>query len=299
MKKILLSFFIILLNTFVGAQSKLVTKWNPYTKSYETTYHEDIYEKRQREIEEEEKEEKRRRQKSYEESEKSYNETLNKYIDYQKQKAYEQQMEYLNIINKNQENNLIEENKKNKNCINQTEVYYSSFSNYPTKIIDGWHIVFSTNNSDFCSRRKVLVSNNKIIKYVIDDIKNRTVEYTLPIVNCKTTLKLKESDDYLTVYFLDAIQNSNLNATPPLKTGKKSFWTSLKNGGDIEIFINGIFEGKINTFFESNPNCGQNGTFTYENIPGSYQYEAKNGLYRWSGSFTIYEENCTLLKLTN
>jgi hypothetical protein len=103
MKKILLSFFIILLNTFVGAQSKLVTKWNPYTKSYETTYHEDIYEKRQREIEEEENEEKRRRQKSYEESEKSYNETLNNYI-YSRNRIYEKTQKRVEVMNNLHEN---------------------------------------------------------------------------------------------------------------------------------------------------------------------------------------------------
>jgi signal transduction histidine kinase len=161
-KRILIVSLLFLVNNMF-AQSKLVTKWNPYTQSYETTYEEDYYEKRERER----KEEERKSRQSLEESDRRFNETLNKYVEYQIQQKQQQQQiainnsRYLSNI-ANQLNNSINylklnclfteelqkkydeylNSKKNvnyldfyevENTANRLNFYLSYFSNYPCK----------------------------------------------------------------------------------------------------------------------------------------------------------------------
>ena len=47
--------------------------------------------------------------------------------------------------------------------------YYESFSNYPEKIENGWHIVTLVAGPDFIDGRKVYVENNKIREVYWDD----------------------------------------------------------------------------------------------------------------------------------
>jgi Skp family chaperone for outer membrane proteins len=198
-----------------------------------------------------------------------------------------------------EEREEFEERKKAISKMNQVIEYYNSFTEAPMIIQDGWHDVFSMNNYDFCDKRKVYVENNKIVKYFIDDWDARTVTYSLPIKNAITNIKLKEYEsDMLKIFFLDALDNPNSLASPPIQPGKVSFWTNASKG-DTEILVEGYYVGTLKSYFSGNtPNCGQSGTVVYKNKPGTYNFYAKSYSGSWSGTISISGTGCTNFKLS-
>lgn len=202
--------------------------------------------------------------------------------DLQRQKAQAEEVEREKAINR----------------MNQIINYYNDAKSLPINIKDGWHLVFAMNNYDFCDQRKVYVENNKITKYVIDDWSHRTVTYSLPIQYAKTSIKLKEADDeLLNIFFVEAINNPNVTAAPPIKAGKINFFTNYRKG-QIDVFVEGYFIGTIKkSFKEGTPSCGQDGTVVYENKPGTYNYVAKSSRHTWKGTITISGSSCSSKKL--
>jgi len=174
---------------------------------------------------------------------------------------------------------------------------YQNFNSYPNRISDGWHIVVVTNGSDFCEERKVYVQNNRVISYIIDNWINRDIEMTSNIENGKSILRLKESDnDYLELYFMNYIVNNMSFSTPPLKSGKVSFYTGIKRGS-IEVYINEESIGTIRYYHEYPPDCGSDETVVFEGKPGEYEYQAISDKYRWKGTITIRENDCFLFRI--
>lgn len=190
------------------------------------------------------------------------------------------------------------ERNKAVNRMNQIIDYYNSAKSYPSQIPNGWHNVFSMNKYDFCEQRKVYVYDNKITKYVVDDWSYRTVSYSLPISNAKTTIKIQESpDDLLSIFFLESIYNPTSTTSPPIQPGEVSFWTNDPKG-NTEIYVEGIYIGTLTSYFkEGSPNCGQSGTVVYKNKPGTYNYVAKSSSGTWKGTITISGTGCSKMKL--
>ena len=192
---------------------------------------------------------------------------------------------------------------KVKNLIAQVKTYYNSVTSYPEKLNDGWHKVISTNNYDLCEERKVYISNNKIIKCVIDDWAEKKISYSSVVNKAKSMIQLINDDgsngDMLELYFIEDISNPNTYVSPPVGSGKVSFWSSLKRGGAISVYIEDTYIGEINSYFsEGSPNCGQSGTLQFEYKPGSYSYKATNDNLTWTGTITITAGSCSLKGLT-
>lgn len=187
--------------------------------------------------------------------------------------------------------------------MSQVKAYYNSLPSFPDKIIDGWHKVISMNNYDFCEERKVYVSNNKVIKYVIDDWIEKTISYPTAINKAKTMAQLIDEDgtngDLVELYFLEYINNPNSYTSPPVGSGKISFWTSWKNAGSLELYFDGDYVGKFESYFaDGTPNCGQKGTLTITCKPGTYKYKAVSdgswSVRTWEGTVTIHAGGCQL-----
>lgn len=183
--------------------------------------------------------------------------------------------------------------------MNQVKAYYNSLTTFPEKIPDGWYKVISMNNYDFCDERKVYVSNNKVTKYIIDDWINRKISYPVSINKGKAMIQLVLDDgsngDMVELYFLEFMNNPSAYTTPPVVSGKISFWSNFKGGGNISVYIEGTYIGEIKSYFkEGTPNCGQSGTLTFEYKPGTYNYKASNNNRTWSGTITITSGSCSL-----
>ncbi len=187
--------------------------------------------------------------------------------------------------------------------IAQIKSYYASVTAFPSNISNGWHMVFTTNNYDFCDERKVFVENGKITKYFIEDWIEKKISFSTMINDAKAMIQLFNSDgikgDMLDVYFLDNINNVNAYTAPPVGSGKISFWTDDKRAGNISLYIDDSYIGMLTSYFkETTPNCGQTGTVVFEYKPGTYNYYATNGRATWKGSVTIYAGDCRRQGLT-
>jgi hypothetical protein len=186
--------------------------------------------------------------------------------------------------------------------MNQVKSYYNSLNLYPDLVKNGWHKVIAMDNYDFCEERKVYVENNKVTKYVVDNWLNRKVSYPVLINNAKAMIQLVQDDGTITIvdlYFLEDINNPNSYTSPPLQSGKVSFWTNLKSSGSMKLYFDGMYAGTFTSYFkDGTPNCGQDGTITIEYKPGTYKYYATGegfwGSKSWEGSVTIREGGCSL-----
>lgn len=186
---------------------------------------------------------------------------------------------------------------KAQETIKQTKEIYKSIKTFPEAIADGWYNVTVTNNTDFCEERKVYIEDQSIKKYFVDNWIERQVAFSGKIEKAKAIIKMQT--EYLDVYFLEtAINPTNSKTTPPLNSGKISFWTDYKRAGNVDLYVDGYFIGTLKSYFnEGEPNCEQDGVITFNYKPGTYNFEAKSEKLSWSGSITIYENQCIKQKL--
>ncbi|XWW46639.1 hypothetical protein JYG30_04030 [Fibrella sp. USSR17] len=190
----------------------------------------------------------------------------------------------------------------------QTANFYSSLSEYPARIIDGWHNVVATNNSDFCDDRKVYVSNNKITKYVINNWQEKVVSISSDITRGKSYIKLDDSGgtagSYLDIYFIEYCTRLGSTTTAPLKPGSIMFWSRWKRAETITVYLQDIYNiGTMRGMFYSQPVCGQDGGVTFTFKPGTYTYKAVGisalgSEVNWQGTLTLREGDCSMLELS-
>ena len=74
--------------------------------------------------------------------------------------------------------------------------------------------------------------------------------------------------------------------------GKFSFYSNIKGGGNIDIYLDGNYIGELGSYFsEGSPECGQSGTLSFTYKTATYSYRAENNRLKWSGSITVYENH--------
>jgi len=180
--------------------------------------------------------------------------------------------------------------------------YYITQSAYPEKVKDGWHTIVAMNNTDFCEQRKVLVENNLVTKYVIDDWILKDIAKPSQILACRSSILLNDegrNGEMLDLYFLDFMIDQNSFATPPVDPGTISFWSDGISGGKIVIYVDEVFKGELDSHFKKRiPDCGQTGTLTFEYKSGSHDFRALNKKNVWRGTINIRPGDCSLQKLS-
>jgi serine/threonine protein kinase len=67
-----------------------------------------------------------------------------------------------------------------------------------------------------------------------------------------------------------------------------------KWGGNISVYVEGVFVGIINNWYSSAPDCGASGCVNISRPPGTYSWyaESERGT-TWSGTMTIRNDDCT------
>ena len=185
--------------------------------------------------------------------------------------------------------------------IQQTKEIYRSARDYPTSISNGWHKVIISDNYTLCDESKVYVNSNQIDKLFISNTFERSVSFTGPIRDAKAVVKVIESDgkesNYLDVYFLEDIINPNAVSSPPQKPGQVCFYSTLKWGGNVTICFQGGGNKDLNSYFTSQPSCGQIGTATFMCKAGEYRYSGFNSNRKWDGTVRVYEDRCVFICL--
>ena len=88
--------------------------------------------------------------------------------------------------------------------------------------------------------------------------------------------------------------NYNLNSTA-------SFYTNYGQAGELKIWIDGKYKGKLNSYFSNGtPECGQSGTLSISLTSGKHKYRAEdNAGFYWEGYFNSTANSCYKLKLSS
>lgn len=179
---------------------------------------------------------------------------------------------------------------------------YSSYDKYPEKIIDGWHNVMVTDNSNFCKDAKVFVKDNKIKKFVIDNYVPMNFTSTGSIKKAKNIITLKnynkEQLSVLEVYFIYDIEEQQI-VDPPIDPGYICFWSDIKNYSDIQLKMDGVMMEKFTVRYnDAAPNCFDNGTVCRILKPGQYSFIANGrGTISWKGTFEVKSNMCCKYRL--
>lgn len=181
---------------------------------------------------------------------------------------------------------------------------YKNASRLPSSLVDGWHTVQFTDNTNYLSEGKALVTNNMIEKLVVNDyaVNAILILKNERIVNAKTSIGVSFTPGNTTaldVYFSNDYKQATLT-DPPTNPGYVMFWSTHKRGGTAELRINKIPIGNLNGVMMSEPNCLSENSFTLQLAPGTYNYWAEGkGGKDWSGTFEVFENNCLSLLFNN
>lgn len=178
---------------------------------------------------------------------------------------------------------------------------YGEYKKYPEKIVDGWHSVIATDNINFCKDVKVLVNNNKIVKFVIDNYLPLNFKAVGEIKNGKNVITLNnfngEQLNVVEVYFLYDLEEQSI-VPPPIKPGYICFWTSEKNYKDIILKIDDRLTEDFSIPYQSRPDCFSKGMICRILKPGKYSYLALGkGIFKWEGVFEVRQGKCLSYRL--
>ncbi len=178
---------------------------------------------------------------------------------------------------------------------------YESYESYPEKINDGWHSAIATDNINFCKEVKVLIDDNRITKFVIDNYIPLNFRVLGEIKDAKNVVTINnfngEQLNIVELYFLYDIDELTI-VSEPLQPGYVCFWSDIKNYDDILLDNDGERMERFSVRFESEPDCFENGMVCRIMKPGTYSYLARGkGMISWEDTFEIKENQCLKIRL--
>lgn len=108
-----------------------------------------------------------------------------------------------------QRNDLLASDIKKKEieaCIMQTKELYAKLAPYPISFTNGWHVITVVDNT-ICTSRKVLVENNKIVRWLNSEGKDISVAASSQIKDgiAMVSLQMASGNKLSTCYFMDDI----------------------------------------------------------------------------------------------
>jgi hypothetical protein len=178
---------------------------------------------------------------------------------------------------------------------------YAEYTAFPATIIDGWHSAIATDNLNFCKDVKVLVKDNRITKFVVDNYVPLNFMVTRDIRNGKNIVSLKDFNgndlSIAEIYFIYDLDEQRL-VEPPVEPGYICFWTDMKSYADIKLTFNGSLMETFTVSYPAEPNCFSNGMVCRIVKPGSYSYKALGkGTIDWQGTLEIKADQCVRVRL--
>ena len=184
--------------------------------------------------------------------------------------------------------------KKAESQISLIKSNYTNSEKFPKKIIDGWHSVMVTDNYNYCSPAKVLISNNTIKEFVIGNWTKLSYPITQlsSIVKgkCLLNIEIKSKTDAIEVYFMYDLDEPTI-VDRPLNSGQVHF--SSKLGSWITIWFNENEEGK-GQVLEKNKSSVDEYSLILEDVkPGVYNFIGRRVTWGrnnlWKGVIEVKE----------
>lgn len=119
---------------------------------------------------------------------------------------------------------------------------WSEAKTYPAKIEDGWHNAVATDNINYHRVAQVLVKNNRVVKFVIDNYLPIRFLAANEIKNAKVTITLdhhnNESLEIVELYFLYDLDAPTI-VPEPQHPGYVCFWTDVTDYQDVILRVDG------------------------------------------------------------
>jgi len=206
-----------------------------------------------------------------------------------------------NLSNKREQQRLEQARQQSLAKLNIIKSQYSNYENYPEIITDGWHSAIATDNMNFCKDVKVLIKDNRITLFVVDNYIPINFMSTGEIKSAKNVVTLKnfngEQLNIVEVYFLYDIEEPRI-VPEPIKPGYVCFWSDIKNYRDILLDFDGKRMERFSVRFDSEPDCFSNGMICRILKPGTYTYLARGkGAISWKDTFEVKENECVKIRL--
>lgn len=198
--------------------------------------------------------------------------------------------------------NAWEDENRKARALNRTKVQldmlrnqYSNKTEFP-EIVDGWHLVKITDNFKYCSDAKVLISDGKLKKIILNNYSGHSADFNVmtPIKNAKAVINWElpnRGTDIAEVYFVYDLNGPNLKDAPK-KPGFITFWSDHRKAKTIEVWMGQSKVGELSKKINK-AECFSEGGLTLELRPGRYEFKAAaRGAMDWRGSFVIKEDQC-------
>jgi len=204
---------------------------------------------------------------------------------------------WANLNNKREMQRLQYEREQSMVKLGMIKAQYAGYDTFPAKIIDGWHNVVATDNSNFCKDAKVLIKNNRVIRFVIENCIPINFLATGEIKKAKNIITLKnfngEQLNLLELYFLYDIEQQIVAPAPGLP-GYVCFWTDHGKPENIVLKMDDKLMEKFTVHFDKQPECFEKGTICRILKPGTYSYFAdkRGGAGSWRGTFEVKPGYC-------
>lgn len=179
--------------------------------------------------------------------------------------------------------------------------HYSAHASYPGSIADGWHNAVATDNMFFCRDVKVLVKDNRIQKFVVDNYMPVNFTAAGKIQDGKGLLSLKDFNDreigIFELYFIYDLDEPTIE-NPPVEPGYVTFWSDMKKFEHIQLTLDGDRTEPFTVSFASMPEPFANGTISRVLKPGTYSFKAAGrGTIDWAGTVEVRPNQCAMIRL--
>jgi hypothetical protein len=172
---------------------------------------------------------------------------------------------------------------------------YNSYSSHPDTITNGWHNVVATDNLNFCRDAKVLVSDNRITDFVIDNCIHLNFTSTGTIKKAKNVVTFKnfngEKLEIAEVYFMYDIEEPVIVA-PPIEPAYVCFWTKKSGYLTEKIEIDGNLIDGVRSKLAKEPECFGEGTVSLTLPPGRYSFRAMKSGNDHEGEVELKSGEC-------
>ena len=202
-----------------------------------------------------------------------------------------------NIYNKRQTQEMSYRQQQSMAKLTIIKSQYEEYKVYPDSIIDGWHNAIATDNMNFCKEVKVLVKNNRIKRFIIDDYVPLNFTSTRPIKKAKCVVTLQnfnhEQLNVVEVYFLYDIDEQTI-VPKPMTPGVVCFYTSERNLDKVKLIVDGIRLEKFTVNFDKYAvlPCFAEGMICRIMKPGMHSFVAQRFGSDYSGTFEVKEGMC-------
>lgn len=159
------------------------------------------------------------------------------------------------------------------------EVYYATNTDLPKE--DNPRIIYNGTKTGFSVRFDRLPPNVNKISLMEGECSENSF--------CFLNIDLNdyyETNDLNTDFYIDTQEEGTI-----------TFYSKYGKSGEIKIYIEGYYFGKLTSYFKDEnytPECGQTGTLTIRLNAGVYNYTASDSKYNWKGQINVRKNGCTI-----